>query len=94
MVKVTHYFPRRSYFYRDKEQKEIDLLIEQDNMEQNNMLYPVEIKKSTMPSLGITNNFSVLAKLKQPIGHGAVLCLRQKDIPLSADVDAIPIGYL
>jgi len=81
----TPYF----YFYRDKDQKEIDLLIEQDNT-----LYPIEIKKSATPSLNAASNFALLTKLKQPIGHGAVLCLRQKDIPLSAEIDAIPIGYL
>lgn len=81
----TPYF----YFYRDKDQKEIDLLIEQDNT-----LYPVEIKKSATPSLNTANNFSLLTKFKQPVGHGAVLCLRQKDIPLSPGFDAIPIGYL
>jgi predicted AAA+ superfamily ATPase len=77
------------YFYRDKDQKEIDLIIEQDNT-----LYPVEIKKSATPSLHAANNFSLLAKLKQRVGHGAIICLRQKDIPLSAEVDAIPIAYL
>lgn len=77
------------YFYRDKDQKEIDLIIEQDNT-----LYPVEIKKSATPSLNAANNFSLLAKLNQRVGHGAIMCLRQKDIPLSAQVDAIPIAYL
>ncbi|MBW8073246.1 MAG: DUF4143 domain-containing protein [Ferrovum sp.] len=77
------------YFYRDKDQKEIDLLIEQDNT-----LYPLEIKKSATPSQNSTHHFGVLAKLNQPVGHGAVLCLRQQDIPLSAEIDAIPVGYL
>jgi len=81
----TPYF----YFYRDKDQKEIDLIIEQDNT-----LYPIEIKKSATPSLNAANNFALLAKLNQRVGQGAVLCLRQKDIPLSAEVDAIPIAYL
>jgi predicted AAA+ superfamily ATPase len=81
----TPYF----YFYRDKDQKEIDLIIEQDNT-----LYPIEIKKSATPSLSATNNFVLLEKLNQPIAQGAVLCLRQKDIPLSAKINAIPIGYL
>ncbi len=81
----TPYF----YFYRDKDKKEIDLVIEQDNI-----LYPVEIKKSATPSLSAANNFGLLEKLGQPIGKGAVLCLRQKDIPLSAKINAIPVGYL
>jgi predicted AAA+ superfamily ATPase len=36
----------RIYFYRDKEQREIDLIIEK-----NNKLYPVEIKKTATPTL-------------------------------------------
>jgi len=81
----TPYF----YFYRDKDQKEIDLLIEQDNT-----LYPIEIKKTATPSINVTNNFSVLSKLNQPIGNGALLCLKPKDIPLTNEINAIPVSYL
>jgi hypothetical protein len=69
------------YFYRDKDK-------------QDNTLYPIEIKKSATPSLNAANNFSLLAKLNQRVGHGAIICLRQKDIPLSSEIDAIPIAYL
>ncbi len=81
----TPYF----YFYRDKDLKEIDLLIDLDNT-----IFPIEIKKSASPSLNAANNFSVLTKLNQTIGHGALLCLRQTDIPISTNIDAIPISYL
>lgn len=81
----TPYF----YFYRDKDQKEIDLLIEQDNT-----LYPVEIKKTAMPSAGAARHFAVLEKFEQRIGPGAVLCLKQTDVPLSSRVNAIPAYYL
>ncbi len=82
------------YFYRDKDQKEIDLLIEQDNT-----LYPIEIKKTASPFLdavksSVIKNFSVLEKLNQHIGCGAVLCLRETDIPLNSRVNAIPVYYL
>jgi len=82
--KSTHF-----YFYRDKDQKEIDLLIEQDGQ-----LYPIEFKKSASPSVNAANNFSVLEKLGQPIGPGAVICLKQKAVPLSRGVTAIPVTYL
>lgn len=78
-----------AYFYRDKEQREIDLLLEQDNM-----LYPVEFKKTANPNLGAAKHFSVLTKLGKQAGHGAVVCLVERDIPLSQDVDAIPAAYL
>ncbi|MES9857746.1 MAG: ATP-binding protein [Sedimenticola sp.] len=77
------------YFYRDKDQKEIDLLIEKDDI-----LYPVEIKKTATPSLNTAKHFSVLKKLGKDIGHGAVICLKESDIPLSAEISVIPISYL
>jgi predicted AAA+ superfamily ATPase len=77
------------YFYRDRDQKEIDLLIEQDNT-----LYPIEFKKSASPSRSATKNFQALEKLDVLIGPGAVICLKDTDVPLSRDVTAIPVGYL
>ena len=43
------------YYYRDKDQKEIDLLIYQ-----NGILSPVEIKKAASPGKSATKNFHVL----------------------------------
>lgn len=77
------------YFYRDRDQKEIDLLIEQDGC-----LYPVEFKKSASPSMNAARNFLSLEKLGYMIGPGAVVCLKVKDAPLSRTVTAIPVGYL
>ncbi len=82
--KIAHF-----YFYRDRDQKEIDLLIEQDGK-----LHPIEFKKSASPSLNAAKNFSALEKLGCAIGHGAVVCLKETDIPLSRKVTAIPVGYL
>jgi predicted AAA+ superfamily ATPase len=76
-------------FYRNKDDKEIDLIINQ-----NNTLYPIEIKRTANPSANASRNFNFLSKLKQNIGHGLVICLIEKDIPLSREVDAIPIWYL
>lgn len=77
------------YFYRDRDQKEVDLLIEQDGK-----LYPIEFKKSATPTLHATSSFSALENLGQPIGSGAVICLRQTDVALSRSIMAIPVGYL
>ena len=38
--------------------------------------------------------FAVLDKLRKTIGPGAVLCLVERDIPLSQSVTAVPVGYL
>lgn len=77
------------YHYRDSDQREIDLLIERDGT-----LYPIEIKKTATPSHDATKHFAVLDKLKTNIGPGAVICLRETDIPLSRTVTAIPVSYL
>ncbi|MCY4427218.1 MAG: ATP-binding protein [Halieaceae bacterium] len=77
------------YFYRDKDKKEVDLLIERDNT-----LYPVEFKKTASPSRSASKNFKVLNRLAKTIGPGAVICLKESAAPLSEEVTAIPAGYL
>ena len=77
------------YYYRDTDQKEIGLIIEA-----NDTLYPVEIKKTATFTKFSAKRFSVLAKLGKKIGHGAILCLKSKDIPLNHEIDAVPICYL
>ena len=76
------------YYYRDTDQKEIDLLIEEGDT-----LYPIEFKKTATPSIAAAKHFSVIEKLGKKVGHGAVICLREQDVPLSRYVDAIPVGY-
>lgn len=77
------------YFYRDTDQKEIDLVIEQGNT-----LYPVEFKKTATPSKTASKHFPALEKLGKEIGHGAVLCFVGNHIPLSPTVSAIPVNHL
>lgn len=77
------------YFYRDTDQQEVDLLIESGDT-----LYPVEIRKTASPSQNARRQFAVLDKLDKTIGPGAVLCLVERDIPLSQSVTAVPVGYL
>jgi predicted AAA+ superfamily ATPase len=77
------------YFYRDADQREIDFVFESSGA-----LYPVEVKKTATPALSASKSFKALAALKKNVGPGAVVCLREKDIPLSNEVAAIPAGYL
>jgi hypothetical protein len=77
------------YFYRDTDQREVDLVIEVGDT-----LYPVEFKKTASPSVGASRQFPVLEKLGKTVGHGAVLCFVERDIPLSPRVTAVPVGYL
>lgn len=59
------------YYYRDKDAKEIDLVLEQDGE-----LHPIEIKKSANPAAEILRVFSVLDKSSLKRGNGAVICLK------------------
>jgi predicted AAA+ superfamily ATPase len=77
------------YFYRDTDQKEIDLLIESDDT-----IYPIEIKKTATPSTQASKAFAAAGYLGKTVGRGAVLCLTPRDVPLTASVTAIPMGYL
>ena len=58
------------YYYRDKDMKEIDLLIEADGM-----LSPIEIKKTASPASQLTKVFKTLDKANIQRGNGAVLCM-------------------
>ncbi len=77
------------YFYRDTDQREVDMVIEAGDT-----VYPVEFKKTASPSRTATRQFSVLEKLGKTVGHGAVVCFVERDIPLSQQVTAVPVQYL
>ena len=80
------------FFYRDKDQKEIDLLIHQDGT-----LYPIEIKKTARPTRDAVRHFHVLENLGAAgprIGAGALICLAETRLPLSAGIDAVPVSHL
>jgi predicted AAA+ superfamily ATPase len=49
------------YYYRDKDKKEIDLLIYE-----NGTIYPIEIKKSASPGKKAIKNFDVLEPVTEP----------------------------
>ena len=77
------------FYYRDKDQHEIDLIFDCDGT-----LFPVEIKKTAAPNLAHAKHFSVLEKLKKPIGTGLVLSLYSEYLPLNRHVIAMPIGNI
>lgn len=76
-------------FYRDKEKKEIDII-----MEENGKVYPIEIKKKSNPDKKDIKNFDVLQKAGLSVGEGAVICLASTHLPLSENVNIIPVSYL
>lgn len=75
------------YYYRDKDQKEVDLLIEKDGK-----IFPLEFKKTASPNKSDTKHFQVLEKLNLPIGDGGIICLVNELLPLDKNTLAIPIS--
>ena len=81
--------PAPFYYYRDKDQKEIDLLILKDGM-----LYPLEFKKTASPGKKDIRHFQALQRLKLPVGPGGIICLAEQSLPLGASVQSIPVSAL
>lgn len=73
------------YYYRDKDQKEIDVLIVRDGR-----VHPVEIKKTAQPGRDAVRHFSLLENLGLETGAGTVICLTPEPLPITAQVEAIP----
>ncbi|MDR1109844.1 MAG: ATP-binding protein [Deltaproteobacteria bacterium] len=85
------------YYYRDRDQKEIDLLLYQ-----NGTLYPIEIKKTASPGKEATKHFKVLGPVAEPerfgpsdqpkvkIGTGAVVCMATDLRPIDENNWQVP----
>ena len=61
------------YYYRDKDAREIDLILEQDGK-----LFPMEIKKMATPPRKLTRVFELIQKSPLQRGTGAVLCMADR----------------
>jgi predicted AAA+ superfamily ATPase len=78
------------YYYRDKDGKEIDLLIYEGGL-----IHPIEIKKTTNPSKEHIKHFSVLKNNKQiPLSSGGIICLYDKSIHIDGEYVTIPVNWL
>ena len=91
------------YYYngRDKKKKdengrtvevegEIDLIIQE-----NGVLYPIEIKLSTMPKAAMASEFDVLDGVPdKKRGMGAIICLIDRKLYLRENLVALPLEYL
>lgn len=73
------------YWYRDTTQKEIDLLFDE-----NDKLYPVEIKLSANPTKLMCRHFNTIENYET----GLIICMRETDIPVTDKVHAVPVGYI
>ncbi|MCL1838437.1 MAG: ATP-binding protein [Propionibacteriaceae bacterium] len=84
------------FFYRDKQKREIDLLIAKDGA-----IHPIEIKKAASPGKSSLANFRALDPLTQAspgeealktrVGSGGVVCLADDFLPLDANNSIIPV---
>ena len=77
------------HYYRDRDAKEIDLLIEGDGK-----LCPIEIKKTTMPDKRLTHVFNVVDKSPLTLGTGAVLCMADRFSAFDKDNLIVPIWMI
>jgi predicted AAA+ superfamily ATPase len=77
------------YYYRDKDQKEVDLLIIQDGT-----IFPLEFKKTASPDKHDIRHFSVLEKFGMPVGMGGVICLAGQALPLSEKAWSMPASLI
>ncbi|HQC55090.1 MAG TPA: ATP-binding protein [Clostridia bacterium] len=77
------------YFYRDRDGKEIDIVLEKDDK-----LHPIEIKKSVNPDIRITRTFSTLNKSPLEISTGAVICMANNVSAFNRDNLIIPAWML
>lgn len=58
------------YYYRDKDAREIDLILERDGKP-----FPIEIKKMASPPKKLTKVFDLIDKSPLQRGTGAILCM-------------------
>lgn len=78
------------YFYRDKDKKEIDLVIEMDGT-----LYPIEIKMTGNPTKAMAKHFAVLDAIPdKQRGMGCIICQYDKLLYVSENVVALPVDYI
>ncbi|MBR2692637.1 MAG: ATP-binding protein [Thermoguttaceae bacterium] len=91
------------YYYNGKDRKkrrvgggttveegEIDLILQEDGI-----LYPVEIKMSTLPKAAMASAFDVLDGVPdKKRGTGAVVCLTDRKFYLRENLVALPLEYI
>ena len=91
------------YYYNGKDKKkktetgkvievegEIDLIIQE-----NGILYPIEIKMSTMPKASMASEFDVLDGIPdKKRGMGTIICLLDRKLYLRENLVALPLEYL
>lgn len=77
------------YYYRDKDAKEIDIVLEHDGV-----LNPIEIKKSANPGSELVKVFSLLDKSSTPRSKGAVICMKPELSAIDRENYIVPVWMI
>ena len=91
MLKNYAYSPNKANlsYYRDSNAKEIDVFVEQ-----NNLIHPLEVKKSANPDRREVKKYDVLDKASIERGCGGVICMCEEVIPIDAKNCFIPCNLI
>lgn len=76
-------------YYRDANAKEIDVFVEE-----NNIIHPLEIKKSASPDKREVKKYSVLDKAELNRGNGGIVCMCEEPIPIDEKNCFIPSNLI
>lgn len=77
------------YYYRDKDAKEIDIVLEHDGV-----LNPIEIKKSANPGPELVKVFSLLDKSSTPRSKGVVICMKPELSAIDRENYIVPVWMI
>ncbi|MBD5468938.1 MAG: ATP-binding protein [Lachnospiraceae bacterium] len=77
------------YYYRDKDAKEIDIVLEHDGV-----LNPIEIKKTSNPGAELIKAFSLLDRASVPRSKGAVICMKPELGAIDRDHYIVPVWMI
>ena len=76
-------------YYRDSNAKEIDVFVER-----NNLIHPLEIKKSANPDRREIKKYEVLDKASIERGCGGVICMCEEVMPIDSKNCFIPCNLI
>lgn len=77
------------HYYRDKDNKEIDLV-----MESNGELHPIEIKKTASPPSELAGTFKVLDKARMTRSAGAIICTKRELSAIDRSTLIVPVWMI
>ncbi len=77
------------YYYRDKDAKEIDIVLEHDGV-----LNPIEIKKTANPGTELVKVFELLDRSSTPRSKGAVICMKPGLSAINRDNFIVPVWMI